>query len=214
VKIVLVRHAQCLGNVDELAYCKTPDHALPLTSQGEREARAAGPAVRALLDPDPFAVYVSPYLRTRKTLELMGLADRAERIVPEPRLREQDWGNLQDPVAQRSIKRERDAFGHFFFRLPAGESGADVDDRVAAFVSDLALSVAHGHHPKTILVVSHGLSIRLLCRRILSWSVDLFESLTNPGTCEHRVLHRIENRWSLDRPFAQWRDSPDGSTQI
>ena len=52
--------------------------------------------------------------------------------MPEPRLREQDWGNLQDPVEQEVQKRKRHEFGHFFYRLSHGESGADVDDRVAA----------------------------------------------------------------------------------
>jgi broad specificity phosphatase PhoE len=214
VRIILLRHAESLGNVDELAYCRIPDHALPLTARGEEQARAAGPRVRELLGPDPVAVFVSPYVRTQRTLELLELGDLVQRKVAEPRLREQDWGNLQDPVEQEIQKLKRHEFGHFFYRLAHGESGADVDDRVAAFLADLKESMrADPAHPATLLLVTHGLTMRLLCRRVFSWSVDLFESLSNPGQCETRMLTLNGVSWTLDRPFAQWRPSPDGTVQ-
>lgn len=211
MRIILLRHAESLGNVDELAYTRTPDHALPLTSVGEEQARKAGAEVRALLN-GPVAAYVSPYKRALRTLELLDVT--VERTVPEPRLREQDWGNLQDPVEQEMEKRKRHEFGHFFYRLPHGESGADVDDRVASFLNNLEIRIGKDHtHPDTVLVVSHGLTMRLLCRRMFSWSIDLFESLSNPEHCALRILDYDGARWHLDRPFEQWRDSPDGTTQ-
>jgi broad specificity phosphatase PhoE len=213
VRIILLRHAESLGNIDELAYTRTPDHALPLTPRGEIQARQAGAVVRALLD-EPVAAYVSPYVRTVRTLALMDLGDRLERTVPEPRLREQDWGNLQDPVEQEEQKRKRHEFGPFFYRLEHGESGADVDDRVASFLNELELRIAKDdRHPDSVLIVTHGLTMRLLCRRLFSWSIDLFESLSNPEHCAHRVLTHDGERWRLDRPFEQWRDSPDGAKQ-
>jgi broad specificity phosphatase PhoE len=215
VQIILLRHAQSLGNVDEQAYCRIPDHALPLTTRGERQARAAGPVLRELIGDEPVAAYVSPYVRTIRTLELLALGDLVRLTVPEPRLREQDWGNLQDPVEQEIQKQKRHEFGHFFYRLAHGESGADVDDRVASFLSELEQRVAADPgHPDTALVVSHGLTMRLLCRRMFAWSIDLFESLSNPDYCDPRILSHDGKRWSLDRPFEQWRDSPDGATQL
>jgi broad specificity phosphatase PhoE len=68
VQIILLRHAQSLGNVDELAYTRIPDHALPLTTLGEQQARATGPVVRALLDGERAAAYVSPYVRAVRTV--------------------------------------------------------------------------------------------------------------------------------------------------
>ncbi|GAA1261777.1 histidine phosphatase family protein [Saccharothrix xinjiangensis] len=213
MRIILLRHGQSLGNVDELAYCRIPDHSLPLTEVGERQAREAGPRVKRLLDGERVAVYVSPYVRTRSTLRHLDLGGQAERTVAEPRLREQDWGNLQDPVQQEVLKHQRHAFGHFFFRLPNGESGADVDDRLAAFLTDLEARMREPGHPATALVVSHGLTIRLLCRRLFGWSIELFESLSNLDTCEDRVLANAGGEWRLDRPFDQWRASPDGEAQ-
>lgn len=212
MRIILLRHAESLGNIDELAYTRTPDHALPLTVRGEAQARAAGPAVRALLD-GPVAAYVSPYIRARRTFALLDVP--VERVVPEPRLREQDWGNLQDPVEQELEKQRRHEFGHFFYRLPHGESGADVDDRVASFLNELELRIAKDPaHPDTVLVVSHGLTMRLLCRRMFSWSIDLFESLSNPDHCAIHLLDHDGTRWHLNTPFTQWRDSPDGTKQL
>jgi broad specificity phosphatase PhoE len=214
VRIILLRHAESLGNVDELAYCRIPDHALPLTARGEEQAQAAGPRVRELLGAGRIAVYVSPYVRTQRTLELLGIGDIVDRTVAEPRLREQDWGNLQDPVEQEIQKLKRHEFGHFFYRLAHGESGADVDDRVAAFVGELRVRMRQDTaHPDTVLLVTHGLTMRLLCRRVFEWSIDLFESLSNPGQCESRILTLRDNHWALDRPFDQWRPSPDGTSQ-
>ncbi|MCG8917370.1 histidine phosphatase family protein [Actinokineospora sp. PR83] len=214
MRIILLRHGESLGNVDELAYCRTPDHSLPLTALGEAQAARAGADLRALLGDEPVAAYVSPYVRTVGTFRLLDLP-AVQRCVPEPRLREQDWGNLQDPDEQQVQKRLRHEFGHFFYRLPHGESGADVDDRVASFLSELEHRVARDpHHPDTAVVVSHGLTVRLLCRRAFSWSIDLFESLSNPAHCDPRVLTRVGDAWTLDRPFEQWRPSPDGTHQV
>jgi broad specificity phosphatase PhoE len=210
--MILLRHAESLGNVDELAYTRIPDHALPLTEKGRREVVAVAPEIVRLLDGARPAGYVSPYLRTRETLRLLDIEASCERLVQEPRLREQDWGNLQDPAGQEIQKARRHEFGHFFYRLPFGESGADVDDRVAAFLSDLRQR--DEGHPDTVLIVSHGLTLRLLCRRLFGWSIELFESLSNPATCEYRVLDEDDGKWTLDRPFVQWRDSPDGETQL
>jgi len=67
-------------------------------------------------------------------LELLGLEPAW--TVQEPRLREQDWGTcrIRGAVAQEA---ERNVYGHFFYRLSHGESGADVDDRLAAFLTEL-----------------------------------------------------------------------------
>ena len=208
MKVVLLRHGECLGNVDESAYTRIPDHALALTAHGEAQATAAGPGIKELVGDARLGVYVSPYRRTLHTLALLGLDPVW--IVHEPRLREQDWGNLQDADDQRRYREERDFFGHFFYRLPNGESGADVDDRIAAFLTELRLAPPDA---EALLIVTHGLAMRLLARRALGWSVALFEALSNPEPCEDRVLTLDGTRWLLDRPFAQWRTAEDGTAQ-
>ena len=205
MRLILLRHAECLGNVDKSAYTTIPDHSLPLTERGERQARDAGPLIKDLIGGERFGVYVSPYARTQRTLDLLDV-DPAW-TVQEPRLREQDWGNLQDPQEQVRQEAERNVFGHFFYRLSHGESGADVDDRLAAFLTGIDRTTP------VVLVVTHGLAMRLLARRALGWSVSLFESLSNPDCCEERVLTHDGAGWSLDRPFTQWKPAGDGTRQ-
>ncbi len=122
MRVILLRHAECLGNVDKSAYTTIPDHSLPLTEHGEKQARDAGARIRGLVGGGRLGVFVSPYRRTLHTLALLDLDPVW--TVQEPRLREQDWGNLQDPEEQVRQEAERNVYGHFFYRLSHGESGA------------------------------------------------------------------------------------------
>ncbi len=103
--MILLRHAESLGNVDELAYTRIPDHALPLTEKGRQEALAVAPEIVRLLGGARPAVYVSPYSRTRETLRLLDIRASYERLVPEPRLREQDWATSRTRPSRRSRRR-------------------------------------------------------------------------------------------------------------
>ena len=102
-------------------------------------------------------------------------------------------------------KAYRDAYGHFFYRFAQGESGADVYDRAGAFLESLWRSFERPDHPPNVLIVTHGLTMRLFCMRWLHWSVAEFESLSNPGNAETRTLElRQDGRYHLDRPFEHW----------
>ena len=39
----------------------------------------------------------------------------------DPRLREQEWGNFQDPAKIKEIEKERRQTGAFYYRFPTGE---------------------------------------------------------------------------------------------
>ncbi|WP_448315768.1 histidine phosphatase family protein [Streptomyces sp. CO7] len=206
-RIVLVRHGESAGNADDSVYEQTPDHALPLTAQGWRQAEETGRRLREVFGEDRVSVYVSPYRRTHETFQGLGLDPARVRVREEPRLREQDWGNLQDPDDVARQKENRDAYGHFFYRFAQGESGADVYDRVGGFLESLFRSFEHPDHPPNVLLVTHGLAMRLFCMRWFHWTVDEFESLSNPGNGETRMLVLGENgKYTLDRPFDRWRE--------
>ncbi|MFD6416530.1 histidine phosphatase family protein [Streptomyces sp. NPDC060194] len=206
-RIVLVRHGESEGNADDSVYEREPDHALRLTENGLRQARAAGGPLRELFGREQVSVYVSPYRRTHETFRALDLDPDLVRVREEPRLREQDWGNWQDREDVRLQKAYRDAYGHFFYRFAQGESGADVYDRVGAFLESLFRSFEDPDHPPNVLLVTHGLTMRLFCMRWFHWSVAEFESLVNPGNAETRALILGEDgRYTLDRPFEQWCD--------
>ncbi|MET8680553.1 histidine phosphatase family protein [Streptomyces sp. NPDC004647] len=203
--IVLLRHGESEGNADDSVYERVPDHALPLTEAGRRQAVEAGERLRALFGDERVSAYVSPYRRTHQTFRALGLDPARVRIREEPRLREQDWGNWQDAEDVRLQKAYRNAYGHFFYRFAQGESGADVYDRVGAFLESLYRSFEDPGHPPNVLLVTHGLTMRLFCMRWFHWRVAEFESLSNPGNAETRILVLGENgRYRLDRPFEHW----------
>ncbi|OVA00047.1 Histidine phosphatase superfamily [Macleaya cordata] len=99
-RIILVRHGQSEGNVDESVYTRVPDPKIGLTEKGVAEAEECGKRIRKLIESDgandwKVYFYVSPYKRTLETLRGVGKAFESSRIAgvrEEPRLREQDFG--------------------------------------------------------------------------------------------------------------------------
>ena len=155
-------------------------------------------------------MYVSPYMRTMQTLYEIGMTLGTERILgvrEEPRVREQDFGNFQDTSMQQ-LKKERAGFGRFFFRFPNGESAADVYDRVTSFRETLRNDINFGRFncdelgcktdDCTVVIVTHGLTLRIFLMRWYKWTVDMFERLHNPGNAEVMVMERgAGGRYSL-----------------
>ncbi|CRK46442.1 hypothetical protein BN1723_020025, partial [Verticillium longisporum] len=111
----------------------------------------AGRSLRKLLRADDtLHFFTSPYRRTRETTEgiLATLTSDDDEPSPfkrsnitvheEPRLREQDFGNFQPCSAEMErMWQERADYGHFFYRIPNGESAADAYDRVSGFNESL-----------------------------------------------------------------------------
>ena len=200
-----MRHGESEGNVDETIYERVPDHRISLTPKGFEQARQTGAVIRGRLAGESVAVYRSPYVRTRQTLEALdlGVAERDVRV--EPRLREQDWANFQDSDDIAAQKALRDRYGHFYYRFTHGESGSDVYDRVSTFLESMHRNFLTPDAPQNVVIVSHGLTMRLFCMRWFHWSVDYFESLDNPGNAEPVVLLRQPDfRYRLEKPFSQW----------
>jgi broad specificity phosphatase PhoE len=79
-------------------------------------------------------------------------------------------------------------FGRFFYRFPNGESGADVFDRITIFEDHLVRDINAGRFSsKTSLVlITHGLALRIFLMRWLHWTVDQFLEVYNPPNSEVR----------------------------
>lgn len=213
-QILMLRHGQSAANVDQTIYDRLPDYRIPITDLGRAQAQEAGEIIRRRLNGEKVNVYVSPYLRAYQTLEALDLGDSVQRILEEPRLREQDWANFQNPAEIAAQKELRNAYGHFFYRFRDGESGSDVYDRVSSFMDTLYRHwMAPDEAPNTLLV-THGLTMRLFCMRWFHWSVEYFESLNNPENAEVRTLVQQDGRFVLDSPFKQWNPVAPGQTVL
>ncbi|KAL2160065.1 hypothetical protein VTH06DRAFT_1720 [Thermothelomyces fergusii] len=139
------------GNKNRDIHQTVPDHRVKLTPEGWQQAYDAGRRLRAMLrEDDTLHFFTSPYRRTRETTEgiLATLtSDDPEpspfkrdkiKVYEEPRLREQDFGNFQPCSAEMErMWQERADYGHFFYRIPNGESAADAYDRISGFNESL-----------------------------------------------------------------------------
>jgi broad specificity phosphatase PhoE len=115
------------------------DADVPLTDTG-REQAAALAAVFTRRAPD--AVWSSPYLRTRQTIEL-ALPDAEPGFIRfDERLRDRELGTL-DLLTRRGVERllpdeavRKRRLGKLYYRPPGGESWADVALRLRSFLRD------------------------------------------------------------------------------
>lgn len=168
--------------------------------------------MRDLLQGETVRAYLSPYRRTRQTFEELcaGWATGVHLIgsYEDPRLREQDFGHLRAVEAHRLIEAERRQFGSFFYRIPDGESGADVYDRMSSFMETLFRDFAKANYPQNALLVTHGLTIRLFLMRWFHWSVEKFERLRNPENCEIFVmaLNTHTGKYTLETPIREFSE--------
>jgi len=124
---------------------------LPLTQEGEEEARALAP----LLAGRSFALVLSsPLERAVRTAELAGLTG----IQHEPDLLEWDYGKIEGRTTADMREDEPD-WTVFDAEIPDGEAPHQVGERVDRVI---ARSRAAGGH---VLVVGHGHCLRILAAR-------------------------------------------------
>ncbi|KAK7702664.1 hypothetical protein SLS57_011277 [Botryosphaeria dothidea] len=178
--ILLIRHAQSEGNKNRDIHQFIPDHRVKLTPDGWQQAEDAGRRLRDLLRPDDtIQFFTSPYRRTRETTEgiLRTLTSdepspspfprHTIKVFEEPRLREQDFGNFQPCSAEMErMWQERADYGHFFYRIPNGESAADAYDRVSGFNESLWRLFGEEDFPSVCVLVTHGLMTRVF---LMKW---------------------------------------------
>jgi probable phosphoglycerate mutase len=139
--VYLARHGETAWSVSGQ---HTGHSDIPLTENGERNARALGRRLAGL----SFAlVLASPLQRARRTAELAGFADRA---VVEPDLIEWNYGEYE---GRRTAEIRQVRPGWYLFRdgCPGGESPEQIGaraDRVIARIRSAGgdvLLFAHGH---------------------------------------------------------------------
>lgn len=187
------------------------------------QAEEAGRKLRSLLRPsDTLHFFTSPYRRTRETTSaiLSSLTSATPtpspfprssiKVYEEPRLREQDFGNFQPCSADMErMWRERADYGHFFYRIPNGESAADAYDRVSGFNESLWRSFGEEGFASVCVLVTHGLMTRVFLMKWFHFSVEYFEDLRNVDHCEFVVMKRSEGsegKFVLQNQLRTWSE--------
>ncbi|KAI3990711.1 hypothetical protein MKX01_023011 [Papaver californicum] len=188
-RIILIRHGQSEENVDEERFFGI-------------NSFLRGPLSTQII----FYFYVSPYKRTLETLRGVGKAFESSRISgvrEEPRLREQDFGrslsnNFQNRERMRVEKAERILYGRFFFRFPNGESAADAPHKHNNIKIGRFQPPGQRNSNMNLVIVSHGLTLRVFLMRWYKWTVEQFEGLNNFGNGIELVMQTgLGGRYSL-----------------
>ncbi|MCC3157132.1 2,3-diphosphoglycerate-dependent phosphoglycerate mutase [Hymenobacter sp. 15J16-1T3B] len=178
-QLVLVRHGQSEAN---LAGVFTGWLDVPLTPQGEAEAREAGQRLHNFhFD----AAYCSTLVRSRRTMELI-LSELHEDNIPvyaADALRERMYGALQglnkaETIARYGLEQVTRWRRGYEDAPPEGETLHHTLDRVVAYYNEvLAPALRAG---QSLLVVSHGNTLRALRMQLEGLTVAQVEALEIP----------------------------------
>lgn len=153
-RLILVRHGESEGNRDR-TFTRNPE--VPLTAQGEAQARAA--AARIAEAYAPARLVASPYTRARQTAEIIAARFRLS-VEIEAALREQSFGSYAGRPYDALF--EDDTYHttpRTHWRPPGGESLLEVYARVVPAFERIARS----NPDDDIVIVSHGGVMLALC---------------------------------------------------
>jgi broad specificity phosphatase PhoE len=193
-EIYLARH----GNT---AWTATGQHTgltdLPLTPDGERNARRLGERLKGMT----FAkVFTSPLQRALRTCELAGFGAVAD---TDPDLVEWDYGQYEG-LTSAQILRKRPDWQLFRDGAPGGESPEQIGERADRVVQ--RLRAVDGN----VLVFSSGHFIRVLTARWLGLAAGTGGKyfLLNPASLsalsyEHNLSHPVIRLWNDDHHVIQ-----------
>ena len=165
---------------------------IPLTPNGEAEARRLGERIRGIAFQ---YVLISPLLRARQTCQFAGLADKAE---AEPDLIEWDNGDYQGRT-HKEIESVRPGWELFRDGCPNGESPQQISDRVDRLISRLVK--LHGN----VALFTHGHLGRVLGARWIGLAVELAERL-QLDTASLSILSYQHNQ-ALQRAISLWNST-------
>lgn len=165
-RLILVRHGQTVWN-HELRYQGQSDVAL--TEAGYQQARQMAARLRGeKID----AVYASDLSRALETAKIVA-AERSLPVETLPALRELKFGVWEGLVYQEIAEQYPDLVQAWSsnpgrVRIPGGEMFAELQERACGAVKDLLAR----HDNETILVVSHGATIRMIVCDVLGIDID------------------------------------------
>lgn len=157
------------------------DHDTPLINDGA-QAKIVGKNLRNEID-TPDVIFVSPYLRTRETLNkiIEAWPELAKvKIVEDDRIREQehglasiynDWKVFYSLYPEQ--KKLHDLSGDYWYRWPQGENVPDVRLRIKSWFDTLV----RDYPEKKVLVVTHHLTILALRANLERYSAEDFINL-------------------------------------
>jgi len=188
MRLLLVRHGETVWNVEH-RYQGQSDTAL--NDAGRSQAAALG---RRLADVAIDAAYSSDLRRSWDTAQAIRAArmngSSALSLQADPRLRELQFGAWEGLTRDEIAARHADSLrawqsGSLDAQLPGGESVRSAAGRIRAALDE----ITRRHADQTVLIVSHGGTLQIMCCLFLANSLHLRRCFrfTNASLSEVRV---------------------------
>ena len=222
-RIIILRHGQTTANLDSVVYSQIPDNQIPLTETGKKQAQNLGKKLVKIIRNESIQIYVSPFLRCKQTCQHMceSFQNNKYKIIEEPRIREQEWGNFQKFSEKsedlKAVMEEREKVGKLYYRFDHGESGCDVIVRVSSFMETMFRFMDHFTKTKVdnIIIVTHGLTMRYFTMRYFNLKAEEFEKMWNPINCEFWIFENDETgHYKLKSEIRGYNESEFGKIFI
>lgn len=214
--IVFVRHGESEGNVmhkDDLPIAKQANHLFSLTDRGREQAQSVGRYLRFHPLFGRFdAHYVSTYRRTHETMrDLLGADSSTVGISIREDARLDEWWKgvwYELPEAEVHTRYPyetavRARSGPYHYRPLGGESGADVECRIRAFLTDLRLN----HSGCRVLVAAHGRWLQFLRKVVLGLTSDQLDTKQLIRNCSLTICK--PDRTGSGLTFEEFGSIPD-----
>lgn len=166
MKIYLIRHGESVGNTKGNLTSTTD---FELTPKGKEQALRLGNVLREELKRKRVAAYCSSLLRARQTLEniLSCIGEDTIEITESSDLKEMDLGILEGMEFDEQSRQYPDIdLGRRLSLLhaPDGECYQDIKNRVQRFLDNY---LERFYEEENILIVSHGITLRVLTNLLL-----------------------------------------------
>lgn len=191
MKVALLRHSFCEGNLRHAYVGGRTDQ--PLCAQGIAEARARAGALEVRMESAglsmPEVVYTSPMIRARQTA---GLLFGNARLVDVEGLREMDFGDFENRSAadmERDVAYRAWVDAQCEPACPNGESKAQFSIRTCEAFEDV-LRDAREAGERQVVIVAHGGTIMSLMGAFARPSRDYYSWHVAPCfgyACEARL---------------------------
>ena len=201
-KLILIRHGETEANVARRLDTRLPGAAL--TGKGAEQARIAG----ELLAPTPPVALVSSYaLRARQTSGHIEVATGVS-VQIQDGLHEVQVGELEDHTDDPSHELFKSVYhrwhlGDLDARMPGGESGYQVLDRLVPVLTELRSKYLDLQAPEAVgdlVVVSHGAAIRLVAAHFAAELPNGFAAKNHLDNTERvELAPRADGQWTCVR---------------
>lgn len=202
MKIYLVRHGEAEHNVNRNLMAHTHDSRFALTLKGRKQAERTAQFLKDKLT-EKAIFYVSPYLRTMQTAQV--IYAQVPKTVPfyeSPLIREWELGNLYDfNDRPPELKREFKAAGAFYFRYHHGESLADVYLRATLFYNTVIQRLEAQQKYEQLVVVSHAAFIEMLKGFLLNWTVERMSDFKPVENGSVTLVGEIDGQYHAEKIF-------------